>query len=102
MPLLWHVWYKDTVQVSDGFGNKRGLLIYHIKLQRKSISTPAFLPLGLEVGVGVGELLDNARVSNHKNYRVFDKDIPPRYTSLIHTIIVVCFQKTKQNEMMQM
>ncbi len=36
MPLLWHVWYKDTVQVSDGFGSKRGVLIYHIKLQRKS------------------------------------------------------------------
>ncbi len=33
MPLLWHVWYKDTVQVSDGFGNKQGVLIYHIKLQ---------------------------------------------------------------------
>ncbi len=28
--------YKDTVQVSDGFGNKRGVLIYHIKLQHKS------------------------------------------------------------------
>ncbi len=30
MPLLWHVWYKDTVQLSDGVGNKRGVLIYHI------------------------------------------------------------------------
>ncbi len=32
---------------------------------------------------GGGGLLDNVRVSNHKNYRVLDKDIHPRYTPLI-------------------
>ncbi len=51
------------------FGNKRGVLIYHIKLQRKS-------------NLGTG-LLDNARVSNHKNYWGLDKDIHPRYTPLL-------------------
>ncbi len=60
------------IQVSDGFGNKHGVLIYHIKLQRKS---------NFGVGMG-GGLLDNAQVSNHKNYRVLDKDIHPRYTPL--------------------
>ncbi len=30
-----------------------------------------------------GGLLDNARVSNYKNYRVLDKDIHPRYTPLL-------------------
>ncbi len=44
-PLLWHVWYKDTVQVSDGFGNKRGVLIYYIKLQRKSNFSAGLLGL---------------------------------------------------------
>ncbi len=40
--------YKDTVQVSDGFGNKRGVLIYHIKLQCKSNFGAGLL--GLRVG----------------------------------------------------
>ncbi len=33
-------------------------------------------------GGGVGGLLDNARVSNHKNYRVLNKDIHPQYSPL--------------------
>ncbi len=39
-----------------------------------------------------GGLLDNARVSNYKNYRVLDKDIHPRYTPLaIHYYCSDCW-----------
>ncbi len=70
-----------TVQVSDGFGNKRSVLIYHIKLQCMHLCKSNFGVSLLGLGGG-GGLLDNAWVSNHKNYRVLDKDIHPRYTPL--------------------
>ncbi len=84
IPLLWHVWYKDTVQVSDGFVNKRGVLIYHIKLQCMHVCKSNF---GISLlGLWGRGLLDNARVSNLKNYQVLDKDIHPRYTPLATTV----------------
>ncbi len=50
-----------------------------------------------------GGLIDNAPVSNHKNYRVLDKDIHPRYTPLVLTTStshpeLLCSSKNKINK----
>ncbi len=77
MPLFCLLWYKDTVQVSDGFGNKRDVLIYHIKLQQNSNFGAGLL--GLRGGGDCSIMLEYRII---KNYRVLDKEIHPRYTPL--------------------
>ncbi len=66
------------VQIRMGFSNLNFDYYskVYINFNVNRISAPACLGL-----------LDNARVSNHKNYRVLDKDIHPRYTPLMVTLL---------------
>ncbi len=62
--------YKDTVQVSDGFGNKHGVLIYHIKLQRKSNFGAGLLGLRVGGGGGLYSIMLEYRIMKTTKYSI--------------------------------